>query len=321
MLTSQDDDEKPYKKFKYSITDESCTSSDDEESSMRQTLITPQQDYHNLHLHHHESPSTLTEEEEEEATASDLFSSFCGLDMIMEAAAAVDYQIPPPPHPHGMVKKVAVACTNCKRAHVACNLERPCRRCESLDKECIDTQHKRRGRPPNVTGAKPLSKHEFLASSSISSLNTAPTTPLKIIPSPVKINIYLALDGTIAKAGSEVWFLFGKDATVVVGRNIREFMPIASERDWISNSLARFGSGESRGENGAQGWKVIKMWHDSRGPVPYQVFVSLSTMIENFQGSGIINRYAFLSFCTVAGGDTASRPVAMNPQQQYREEI
>jgi len=44
---------------------------------------------------------------------------------------------------------IASACVNCKKAHLACDASRPCRRCVSLDKQdsCIDVQHKRPGRP------------------------------------------------------------------------------------------------------------------------------------------------------------------------------
>ncbi|KAF8463480.1 hypothetical protein BDZ91DRAFT_306959 [Kalaharituber pfeilii] len=44
---------------------------------------------------------------------------------------------------------VASACVNCKKAHLACDVRRPCPRCVSLNKQdtCIDVQHKKRGRP------------------------------------------------------------------------------------------------------------------------------------------------------------------------------
>ncbi|UZJ53858.1 hypothetical protein CBS101457_003178 [Exobasidium rhododendri] len=44
---------------------------------------------------------------------------------------------------------VPSACLNCKRAHLACDVSRPCRRCINLGKTdtCIDVQHKKRGRP------------------------------------------------------------------------------------------------------------------------------------------------------------------------------
>lgn len=44
---------------------------------------------------------------------------------------------------------VASACVNCKKAHLACDAQRPCPRCVSIGKadQCFDVAHKRRGRP------------------------------------------------------------------------------------------------------------------------------------------------------------------------------
>ncbi|GBB86060.1 hypothetical protein RclHR1_12500001 [Rhizophagus clarus] len=44
---------------------------------------------------------------------------------------------------------VPSACVNCKRAHLACDVSRPCKRCVALGKvdTCIDIKHKKRGRP------------------------------------------------------------------------------------------------------------------------------------------------------------------------------
>ncbi|PWN20996.1 hypothetical protein BCV69DRAFT_180995 [Microstroma glucosiphilum] len=49
----------------------------------------------------------------------------------------------------GAKAHVSSACLNCKRAHLACDAERPCRRCSKLGKTatCVDVQHKKRGRP------------------------------------------------------------------------------------------------------------------------------------------------------------------------------
>nr|KAJ3422885.1 hypothetical protein HK105_005833 [Polyrhizophydium stewartii] len=45
-------------------------------------------------------------------------------------------------------KNVAKACVHCKKAHLACDEERPCRRCVHLNKtDCVDVEHKKRGRP------------------------------------------------------------------------------------------------------------------------------------------------------------------------------
>ncbi|KAI7898558.1 uncharacterized protein BX663DRAFT_555765 [Cokeromyces recurvatus] len=44
---------------------------------------------------------------------------------------------------------VSAACINCKKAHLACDVSRPCQRCINTDKvdTCRDIQHKKRGRP------------------------------------------------------------------------------------------------------------------------------------------------------------------------------
>ncbi|EXJ94331.1 hypothetical protein A1O1_02725 [Capronia coronata CBS 617.96] len=45
---------------------------------------------------------------------------------------------------------VASACINCKKKHLRCDNNRPCRRCIASGKEetCVDVEHKKRGRPP-----------------------------------------------------------------------------------------------------------------------------------------------------------------------------
>ena len=45
-------------------------------------------------------------------------------------------------------KHVRKACIHCKKAHLACDESRPCKRCVHLGKtDCVDVEHKRRGRP------------------------------------------------------------------------------------------------------------------------------------------------------------------------------
>lgn len=52
-------------------------------------------------------------------------------------------------------KHVCRACIHCKKAHLACDNARPCNRCRSLNKtDCVDVQHKRRGRPRLVPEKK-----------------------------------------------------------------------------------------------------------------------------------------------------------------------
>ena len=46
------------------------------------------------------------------------------------------------------IKHVCRACVHCKRAHLACDESRPCKRCVHLGRtDCVDVEHKRRGRP------------------------------------------------------------------------------------------------------------------------------------------------------------------------------
>ncbi|USP74335.1 hypothetical protein yc1106_01609 [Curvularia clavata] len=69
--------------------------------------------------------------------------------MVQQAA-----MIPPPParpaKPARRTKAhVASACVNCKKAHLSCDVQRPCGRCVASGKQetCKDVQHKKRGRP------------------------------------------------------------------------------------------------------------------------------------------------------------------------------
>ncbi|KAI5371492.1 hypothetical protein J4E82_009800 [Alternaria postmessia] len=60
---------------------------------------------------------------------------------------------PPPARPTKPARRtkahVASACVNCKKAHLSCDIQRPCGRCVASGKQdtCKDVQHKKRGRP------------------------------------------------------------------------------------------------------------------------------------------------------------------------------
>lgn len=60
---------------------------------------------------------------------------------------------PPPARPTKSARRtkahVASACVNCKKAHLSCDVQRPCGRCVASGKQdtCKDVQHKKRGRP------------------------------------------------------------------------------------------------------------------------------------------------------------------------------
>ncbi|CEH13560.1 zn-cys zinc finger domain protein [Ceraceosorus bombacis] len=64
------------------------------------------------------------------------------------ANAGSSTEVQPPPRRVAKAN-VASACMNCRRAHLACDAQRPCQRCKNLGKTetCIDVQHKQRGRP------------------------------------------------------------------------------------------------------------------------------------------------------------------------------
>ncbi|KAI7829457.1 hypothetical protein BC939DRAFT_27238 [Gamsiella multidivaricata] len=72
------------------------------------------------------------------------------------SATAVPAPVPLHPQPVPRVKStkphVPSACINCKKAHLACDLSRPCKRCISVGKDdtCRDVEHKKRGRPKLV---------------------------------------------------------------------------------------------------------------------------------------------------------------------------
>ncbi|KAF2856338.1 hypothetical protein T440DRAFT_105792 [Plenodomus tracheiphilus IPT5] len=72
-----------------------------------------------------------------------------GGSMVQQAALIA----PPPARPNKPARRtkahVASACVNCKKAHLSCDIQRPCGRCVSSGKQdsCKDVQHKKRGRP------------------------------------------------------------------------------------------------------------------------------------------------------------------------------
>jgi hypothetical protein len=59
-------------------------------------------------------------------------------------------------------KHCSKACINCKRAHLACDTSRPCKRCVSQGRtDCVSVEHKKRGRPkcsPEKKAANALEK-------------------------------------------------------------------------------------------------------------------------------------------------------------------
>ncbi|TPX35708.1 hypothetical protein SmJEL517_g01886 [Synchytrium microbalum] len=65
-------------------------------------------------------------------------------------------------------KHVGKACVHCKKAHLACDDARPCRRCAHMGRlDCVDVEHKRRGRPRN-SGTKNRGERDTSSASAIS---------------------------------------------------------------------------------------------------------------------------------------------------------
>lgn len=79
-------------------------------------------------------------------------------------------------------KHVGRACIHCKKAHLACDNARPCKRCVHLGKhDCVDVEHKRRGRPRSnfdkrrpkfVSSNSPDDQIEYLVDYAASHKNT-----------------------------------------------------------------------------------------------------------------------------------------------------
>ncbi|KAL7409288.1 hypothetical protein BDY24DRAFT_403690 [Mrakia frigida] len=66
-----------------------------------------------------------------------------------QAGPSSTWEEKPPVVRHRVNKTSTAACGPCKRAHLACDDGRPCKRCSSLNKEdqCVDVPQKKRGRP------------------------------------------------------------------------------------------------------------------------------------------------------------------------------
>ncbi|KAI8372920.1 uncharacterized protein BYT42DRAFT_578544 [Radiomyces spectabilis] len=133
------------------------------------------------------------------------------------------------PAKRGFKSHVPSACINCKKAHLACDVARPCKRCVTLGKQdtCHDIKHKKRGRPklqdkkssndrceimygtvltPTFAMATSASKPKHTRPSSSSSSSPSPT-PIAFIHEPVESfyseSLAPANDGNPAKAKTE----------------------------------------------------------------------------------------------------------------------
>ncbi|KAK8156372.1 hypothetical protein BKA80DRAFT_136940 [Phyllosticta citrichinensis] len=127
---------------------------------------------------------------------------------------------------------VASACVNCKRAHLSCDVQRPCMRCVASGKEatCFDVQHKKRGRPrlrdvhdsssqnelePFASTSLPTGSHfsgTRLAPSPLSERHLAqypaPASPRPYLVTPIAL---LNLDLRIVKTNAAFNNLFGRN--------------------------------------------------------------------------------------------------------------
>ncbi|KAJ2380029.1 hypothetical protein GGI23_007870, partial [Coemansia sp. RSA 2559] len=130
----------------------------------------------------------------------------------------------PPRTGRGAKPHVPSACTNCKKAHLACDLQRPCRRCVNSGKcdTCKDVQHKKRGRPRSkdkkvpASGAEksqmegqmfqfsftsPTSSASSSSSSSLSATSVlSPPSPLSHASSPAAATPVSSMTTTVASA-------------------------------------------------------------------------------------------------------------------------
>jgi len=72
-------------------------------------------------------------------------------------------------------KHCSKACINCKRAHLACDTSRPCKRCVSQGRtDCVSVEHKKRGRPkcsPDKKAANALEKKKANAKNANTNAN------------------------------------------------------------------------------------------------------------------------------------------------------
>ncbi|KAI8374971.1 ribose 5-phosphate isomerase A-domain-containing protein [Choanephora cucurbitarum] len=94
---------------------------------------------------------------------------------------------------------VSAACANCKKAHLACDVSRPCNRCVATDKAdtCHDIQHKKRGRPKMMRDAnnnkiRPSAPIEISRNSQKALSSSSPD--LFILPSNEVMTILLSMD-------------------------------------------------------------------------------------------------------------------------------
>jgi hypothetical protein len=143
-----------------------------------------------------------------------------------------------------------------------CDTLNPCNRCHTLGIACVSTTGQ------IAKAVQPV----------------APVAPKNTI----KINVYLDLNGIIAKSGPETFFIFGVDARILVGRHILGFMPRLADREWLVSVLERKTDETMQRE-------IVVVHKNSKG-VKLYAECSLVSIIECVNGIGLLNRYIFMSF-------------------------
>ncbi|GAB5587636.1 hypothetical protein Unana1_02536 [Umbelopsis nana] len=117
---------------------------------------------------------------------------------------------------------VPSACINCKKAHLACDLNRPCTRCITMNKvdTCHDVQQKKRGRPKlrdkeaqmasSASSTEAVkSFHISLGSKSNFSMTKSAQTPCEGSQKTTVITMFLSMEICCARASDEVLELLG----------------------------------------------------------------------------------------------------------------
>ncbi|KAJ1919532.1 hypothetical protein H4219_001886 [Mycoemilia scoparia] len=114
---------------------------------------------------------------------------------------------------------VPSACTNCKKAHLACDISRPCNRCISIGKQdtCHDVQHKKRGRPKlrdkqvdqDQSPVKAMMENRMFQFS-LSTPSTTSSTKVSVTPAPKGSTIASTAD--LRKGSKSTITSFGKPA-------------------------------------------------------------------------------------------------------------
>ncbi|KAI9316445.1 hypothetical protein BX666DRAFT_243744 [Dichotomocladium elegans] len=167
-----------------------------------------------------------------------LFLSLFSFPVSYTLSCMLAQQQPPPsqqqPQQPRTKSHVQRACMNCRRAHLACDTERPCRRCASLGKEdgCFDVDHKKRGRPktkPNDQAKR--SEHDpvqYMHPSAFTMTTSLPTTEATNT-SPV-ITAFLSMEICCARVSDEVQTLLGYYPQELAHRSLYSFIaPQSSE--------------------------------------------------------------------------------------------